>query len=307
MKIVFMGTPEFAVPSLQILLSSRHQVIAVVTAPDAPRGRGQKVSPTPIKEEALRHHIPILQPAALKDSSFVEELKKLNADVFVVVAFRILPREVFILPNKGTFNLHASMLPKYRGAAPINWAIMNGETETGVTTFFIQEKVDTGNIILQKKISVGENETAGELHDRLSTIGAEAVIETLNLIEQGNVITHKQDDSLTSPAPKIFHETCRIDWTKTTKDIHDFIRGLSPHPAAWTMYHEMQLKIYRTKICSDHTLDLPGTILSEKDTLIVSTSNGVIEILELKPEGRKLMSADDFLRGYKLARGERLS
>lgn len=307
MKIVFMGTPEFAVPSLQILLSSHHQVIVVVTAPDAPRGRGQKVSPTPIKEEALRHHIPILQPTALKDSSFVEALKKLNADVFVVVAFRILPREVFTLPNKGTFNLHASLLPKYRGAAPINWAIMNGETETGVTTFFIQEKVDTGNIILQKKISVGENETAGELHDRLSAVGAEAVIETINLIEEGNVITQKQDDSLTSPAPKIFHETCKIDWTKTAKEVHDFIRGLSPHPAAWTMHNEMQLKIYRTKIFSEHTLNLPGTILSIKDKLIVAASNSAIEILELKPEGRKLMSADAFLRGYKLARGERLS
>lgn len=304
MKIIFMGTPEFAVPSLRALLSTHHQIIAVVTTPDLPRGRGQIISPTPVKEEALRTGIPILQPTSLKDTSFATAIANHKPDLIVVVAFRILPKEIFTVPIKGTMNVHASLLPKYRGAAPINWAIIDGENETGVTTFFIREKVDTGNIILTKKTEIFPDETAGDLHDRLSLLGAQALVETVDLIEHDRARPMQQDDSLASPAPKLFHDSCRIVWRRTAGEVHNFIRGLSPYPAAWTRYKNAEMKMYRSKIVvTDHTSE-PGTILFCKRSLIIAAKQNAAEILELKPEGRKRMSADEFLRGYRMLEGE---
>ena len=221
-----MGTPDFAVPSLEILLKNNFTVSAVVTTPDKPRGRGQQVSFTPVKEFALKHSITVLQPDSLKDPLFISQLTALQPDLFVIVAFRILPKEVYTIPEKGSFNLHASLLPKYRGAAPINWAIINGDNESGVTTFFLQDKVDTGNIILQSRVPIIGEMSAGELHDALSDIGSKAVLETVQLIESGNADAKQQDNTVASPAPKIFKETCRINWNQPMETVHNFIRGL---------------------------------------------------------------------------------
>ncbi len=299
-----MGTPEFAVPSLQTLVSSNRNVVAVVTAPDKPRGRGQQVSATPVKEFALRHSIPVLQPDALNDPRFAADIASINPDLMVVVAFRILPKEVFSIPRLGTFNLHASLLPRYRGAAPINWAIINGERETGVTTFFLREKVDTGNIILQRTCPIGEDMNAGELHDLLSGIGSEAVLETVRLIETGNIHPVEQNDALASPAPKLFKDSCRIRWNQSADSIHNVVRGLSPHPAAWTMHQKTAIKIYRTRRVLDEVSGVPhgesaGAIIVAENRLFVTTADHVIEVLELQQEGKKRMSAGEFLRGYR--------
>lgn len=299
-----MGTPDFAVPSLEILISNNYSISAIVTAPDKPRGRGQQVSFTPVKECALRHSLPLLQPENLKENGFISALQKLDADLFVIVAFRILPKEVYTIPSKGSFNLHASLLPKYRGAAPINWAVINGEKESGVTTFFLQDKVDTGNMILQARVAIRDDMNAGELHDVLSDVGAEIVLQTVRLIELGKANPRPQENASATPAPKIFKETCRINWNQSSAAIHNFIRGLSPYPAAWTMLDGKQVKIFssekeKSEIRNPKLGSIPGscTISDSGKRLFASTADGTIEILELQQEGRKKMSAEEFLRG----------
>ena len=304
MRILFMGTPEFAVPSLRILLDRSYEVSGVVTAPDKPRGRGQQVSCTPIKEFAMHHHLPIFQPETLKDSKFVSDVQQLAPDLVVVVAFRVLPREVYTIPKLGSFNLHASLLPKYRGAAPINWAIINGEKESGVTTFFLQDKVDTGSILLQARVKISADETAGELHDTLSEVGAEIVLQTVRLIELGKAQPRVQDNSLASPAPKIFKNDCRIDWKKASQQVHDFIRGLSPYPASWTTHKGKTIKMYRTKITETQSKAAGIVLQRTNDTLLVGTGNGTVSILEIQQEGKRRLSVEEFLRGYAIEAGE---
>jgi methionyl-tRNA formyltransferase len=308
MKIVFMGTPDFAVPSLETLLTNGYTVAAVVTAPDKPRGRGQQVSATPVKECALRYSIPVLQPDALNDPLFAAQLSALAPDLFVVVAFRILPKSIYTIPTKGSFNLHASLLPKYRGAAPINWALINGDTESGVTTFFLQDKVDTGNVILQRSIPLPGSMDAGELHDALSVLGASAVLETVRLIEQGKAVPQPQNDTLATPAPKIFKETCRIDWNTPAEKLHDFIRGLSPYPAAWTTHKGKTVKIFKTKraeVSGQRSEAGPGAVILTEGSLLVTTGDAALEVLELQQEGKKKMGAEEFLRGYRFEQGDR--
>ena len=300
-----MGTPEFALPSLKILLDNNYPVVAVVTVPDKLAGRGQQLSLSPIKKFALRHQLHILQPEKLKEKGFIEELISLQPDIIVVVAFRILPSEVFTISKHGAFNLHASLLPKYRGAAPINWAIINGEKETGATTFFLEEKVDTGNIILQARVPIDEDETAGGLHDTLSEIGAELVLHTVRLIELGKAIPKQQNNNVASAAPKIFKEQCRIDWNKNAVEIHNFIRGLSPKPCAYTLWGETLIKLYRSKVLQNSQAGAPGEILRADGTLVVSTGSGAVEVLEIQQEGKKMLSTEEFLRGFRLAKGER--
>lgn len=300
MKIVFFGTPEFAIPSLKKIIDSKHEVKAVVTAPDKERGRGRKVSYTPVKELALQNHIDVLQPENLSDEDFYDELKSINADLFVVVAFRILPEKVFNMPKFGSFNLHGSLLPKYRGAAPIQWALINGDNETGVTTFFLQKKVDTGNLILSKKIDIGEGDDFQSLHDRMSVLGADAVIETIGLIENGNVNIKPQDESLATPAPKITKEICEIDWTKSALDIRNLVRGLSPVPGAFFIKNNKQYKVFNCSI--EKTQDLqPGEFSETKNELFAGTGTTNLRILEIQLEGRKRISAEEFLRGYSLS------
>lgn len=306
MRIIFMGTPEFAVPSLEKLVAEGYKPIAVVTGPDKPRGRGQQVTPTPVKEAALRLGIEtILQPESVKDPAFAAQIAELDPDIIVVVAFRILPPEVFRLARRGTFNLHGSLLPRYRGAAPINRAIMEGETVTGVTTFFLQEKVDTGSIILQRSMDIGPDETAGEVHDRMMMLGAEVVVETVRLLEEGLRLGEPQDDRAASPAPKIFQEDCRIPWERSAADVHNHVRGLSPYPAAWTNYSDTRIKIFRTRVAEGE--GRPGEIIECGPRIIVTCGTGAVEVLELQMEGRKRLSATDFLNGYSLQRGQTLT
>jgi len=304
-----MGTPEFAIPSLEVLLKNGYEICAVVTAPDEPKGRGYKLSPPPVKVFALQNNLKVLQPQNLKDPNFINEIKKISPDLIVVVAFRILPKEVFSIPPLGTINVHASLLPKYRGAAPINWAIINGEKETGVTTFFIDEKVDAGNIILQKKIEIGQDETAGELHDKLAKLGAEALLETVKIIQTGKVQTVKQDESLATPAPKIKKEMCQINWTEMkAEQVHNFVRGLSPNPGAFTFLNGKILKIYRTKLVekTSEAADLkPGQIIVDGDSIFAVCSDlKLVQILEIQIEGKKKLKSEEFLRGYKLKTGD---
>ncbi len=306
MRIVFMGTAEFGIPGLRLLLEHKYDIVGVVTNIDKPSGRGQKVNISPVKQFALEHNLPLLQPSSLKDETFISELKALDADLFVVVAFRILPAVVFRIPRLGTFNLHSSLLPKYRGAAPFQWAIIKGERETGVTTFFLDENVDTGNVIFQARLPIRENETAGELHDRLSEIGAEVILHTVKLIEMGNAPRHPQDNSLASPAPKIFKEHCVIDWAKPMNEVHNFIRGLSPIPCAYTFHHGKMLKIYKARIFSGEHKGAPGEILQSEKQFVVRTGDGAIEILEIQQEGKKKLQVEEFLRGYKITAGEQL-
>ncbi len=296
-----MGTPDFAVPSLKILIDNGYPIPAVVTAPDKPRGRGQELSPTPIKHIAAQYSLPVFQPDSLKDPLFAQELKDLHPDLIVVVAFRILPREVFTIPRVGSFNLHASLLPKYRGAAPINWAIINGERETGVTTFLLQEKVDTGNVLLQARIAITDEDDAGTLHDRLSEVGAEIVLHTVRMMEQGKTNPHPQDDTLASPAPKIFKDDCRIGWNQPAVRVHNFIRGLSPYPAAFTRHKGKTLKVYRTKLLDVPAQKSPGEVTVTQTTLAVATADTMLGLVELQQEGKKRMGVEEFLRGYRIA------
>lgn len=300
-----MGTPDFAVPSLEILLKNNYRIAAVVTAPDKPRGRGQHVSFTPVKECALKNSLSLLQPDSLTAMSFISPLASLRPDLFVVAAFRILPPQVFSIPTMGAFNLHASLLPKYRGAAPINWAIINGEKESGVTTFFLQEKVDTGSVILQARVAVPETMTAGDLHDTLADVGAEIVLQTVRLIELGKAQPRKQDDTLASPAPKIFKDDCRIDWKKPAVSVHNFIRGLSPYPAAWTTHDGTMLKVYRSEKSEYRIQNTePGKTAALGGKLYVAAGDGAISVLEIQQEGKKRMRADEFLRGYNFNEGD---
>jgi methionyl-tRNA formyltransferase len=309
MKIVFMGTPEFAVPILDKLIRQNYNIVAVITAPDKPSGRGLKMNQSAVKEYALQHGLKILQPEKLKNPVFIEELKALKADLQIVVAFRMLPEVVWNMPPKGTFNLHASLLPQYRGAAPINYAVMNGEKETGVTTFFLTHEIDTGNIIMQEKCKIGDDETAGELHDRLMYLGAETVLKTVQLIEKNEVKTIPQEALLKGAlktAHKIFKEDCLINWENDAIVIHNFIRGLSPFPAAFTYLQlnkneNILFKIYKADYeLSEQHNDI-GTIETDgKNYLKVACSNGFINLLQVQMAGKKAMNISEFLRGFDL-------
>ncbi len=299
MDIVFFGTPDFAVPVLNKIHESGHKIIAVVTIPDKQKGRGRRLHFSPVKSAAVKLGLDVIQPSRLRDDEFIEKLKMLNADLFVVVAFKILPPEVFQIPPKGSFNLHASLLPKYRGAAPIQWALINGEKETGVTTFFLEEKVDTGNIILQERIEIADGDNFGTLHDKLSLLGAEVTLKTINSINRGNVEILEQDESQATPAPKITKEICRIDWTKSATEIHNLVRGLSPYPGAFFEDGNKIFKIFKTGIIH---LDLTaGKVIRNKKELIIGCGKDSLSILEIQPEGRKRMSVSEFLRGYVLS------
>jgi len=302
MKIIFMGTPEFAVPSLDILVKNNYDVVAVVTSPDSYGGRGGKqLIESSIKKYAVEHRFPVLQPTNLKSPEFIDELKTYHADIQIVVAFRMLPEVVWNMPPLGTFNLHGSLLPKYRGAAPINHAIIRGETETGVTSFKLKHEIDTGDVLLQKKVPVYEDDDAGTLHDRMMNAGAEVVLETVKRIESGKYIFLKQDDTLATKAPKIFHETCKIDFKKPVDQVYNFIRGLSPYPGAWCVLEGKEIKLFKTKkrMFSDDNED--GTIVTDhKKLLEIKCSDGYIQIITLKPQGKKEMSVIDFLNGNKV-------
>ena len=309
LKVVFMGTPEFAVPSLETLLAQRVPVLAVVTGVDKPAGRGLQLAESPIKQIATKRGLPVLQPAKLNEPHFLAELQKLNADLFVVVAFRILPREVFTIPPRGTINLHAGLLPKYRGAAPLQWAIINGETETGATTFLIDEKVDTGQILLQRKTAIGENETAGELHDRLAVFGAGLLSDTLKAMTAGSLIPRPQEGE-PGLAPKITKEMAEVDWSKTAVALKNFVRGLNPVPGAYTQWRGQLLKIFSAQPvvaqAGDHQ---PGQIRRldvRAGTFWVETGAGVLAIHELQLQGKRRMTAAEFLRGHHMSEGEQL-
>ncbi len=300
-----MGTPEFAVPSLTKLVAADFSPVAVVTGPDRPRGRGRRIAQTPVKQQAKRLGVSdILQPESVGDPAFVQRMLELRPDVIVVVAFRILPVAVFGSARIGAFNLHASLLPRWRGAAPIHRAIMAGDSQTGVTTFFLRKKVDTGSIILRWPLSIGPNETYGELHDRLSELGSEVVLETVRRLAAGPVETIDQDDTLATAAPKIFRSDCRIPWHKSAAAVHNHCRGLSPHPGAWTRHNETTLKIQLTRPV--HAAGAPGEILVADGKLTVACGRGAVEIQSLQQEGRRQLSVADFLRGYELRKGEQL-
>ncbi|MBN1999018.1 methionyl-tRNA formyltransferase [candidate division KSB1 bacterium] len=304
MKIVFMGTPDFAIPSLAAIYD-RYGVKAAVTVPDKPSGRGQKIVQSPVKKYALEKGISVLQPENLRSPAFLDALRDLNADLFIVVAFRILPPEVFQIPPKGTVNLHASLLPLYRGAAPINWAIINGEKETGVTTFFIEEKVDTGHIIKQLRVLVPGTMNAGELHDVLSQAGAELVLQTIDCIADGTCKPEIQTGEATK-APKIFKEMCRIEWRNNARIVYNFIRGLAPYPGAFTILHGQQFKVLSTRIVARNGEGTPGRVIEvgKNGPVVVQTGDGTVELLQVQPPGKRPMTAAEFVRGYSLKAGD---
>ncbi|MFV0418428.1 MAG: methionyl-tRNA formyltransferase [Dysgonomonas sp.] len=310
LRIVFMGTPDFAVESLKALVENKYNIVGVVTMPDKPSGRGHKLQFSAVKNYALEHDLPLLQPEKLKDEIFLNELKAWQADLQIVVAFRMLPEVVWDMPRFGTFNLHASLLPQYRGAAPINWAIINGEKETGATTFFLTHEIDTGKVILQERITIGDNDNVGKIHDELMHAGAKLVCKTVDLIlqDKADAVSQEQlftDENELKSAPKIFKETCRIDWNKSVRDIHNFIRGLSPYPAAWTELHmdgkeSQMVKIYVSEIISNENQLSPGTIHTDnKSYFHVACSDGFIGITEIQFAGKRAMNIDEVLRGYK--------
>jgi len=315
-----MGTPDFAVASLDALIKAGFTIVGVITAPDKPAGRGMKMSESAVKKYAVKHGLKILQPEKLKNEEFLSELRSLDADLQAVVAFRMLPEQVWNMPPKGTINVHASLLPQYRGAAPINWAIINGEKETGVTTFKLQHEIDTGNILLQEKIEIGENETAGELHDRMKEIGAALLVRTIEGLDNGTLsevpqssIVNREssiensanlslitDHSLLKHAPKISTQTCQIDWQKSADDIHNLIRGLSPYPAAFTELGDKTLKIFKSEKEHAPPTSRPGKWETDrKSYLKFACKDGYIHVKELQLEGKKRMTVEDFLRGYR--------
>ena len=309
LRIVFMGTPEFAVASLDALVKEGFTIAGVITAPDKPAGRGMKLRESAVKKYAVENGLKILQPEKLKNPQFLEQLRSLEADLQVVVAFRMLPEVVWNMPPLGTINVHGSLLPQYRGAAPINWAIINGEKETGVTTFKLKHEIDTGDILLQERIPIGENETASELHDRMKDIGAWLLVRTVRELTEGTLQEKPQAESVQSVpadsmqlkhAPKIFTETCKIDWTKPVRDVHNLIRGLSAFPGAFSYLDNKTLKIYRSeKEYQPHT-EMPGTYFTDKKTwLKFACADGFIYVEELQLEGKKKMQVEDFLRGYR--------
>ena len=302
LRIVFMGTPEFAVGILDTVIKNNYEVVGVITAADKPAGRGQKLKYSAVKEYALANNLTLLQPISLKDETFLSELKALNANLQIVVAFRMLPKVVWEMPSLGTFNLHASLLPNYRGAAPINWAIINGETKTGVTTFFIDDKIDTGAMILSSEIPINETENAGHLHDRLMELGSKTVIDTLEMIEKGNVSREIQKDTADiKTAYKLNKENCKIDWTKSALEINNLIRGLSPYPAAWCFFgdknEEWNVKIYEATISIEEHNYSMGSLICTKKEMKVAVKNGFIQILHLQFPGKKKMSTPELLNG----------
>ena len=299
-----MGTAEFGIPALRLLLSKQYAIETVVTVPDKPSGRGRKVTESAVRTFAREQGLTVLQPSSLNDPWFVDTLRKLRPELFVVVAFRILPPSVFTIPSFGAINLHASLLPRYRGAAPINWAIIRGEKETGVTTFLLEEVVDTGRIILQERIGIGEEETAGELHDRLSELGAGVVLDTVRLIASKRAEPRAQDPALASPAPKIFRKDCRIDWTAGAVRVHDFIRGLSPKPGAFFHRGETLLKVYRSRMVPGPGPAPPGTVVSAEGELVVSCGDRALLLAEIQQQGKKPLPVGEFLRGSRISRGE---
>lgn len=310
LRIVYMGTPEFAVESLRRLVEGGYNVVAVITMPDKPMGRhGSILQPSPVKQYAVSQGLKVLQPEKLKDEGFVEELRSLKADLQIVVAFRMLPEVVWNMPRLGTFNLHASLLPQYRGAAPINWAVINGDTETGITTFFLKHEIDTGEIIDQVRVPIADTDNVEMVYDRLMLLGGDLVVNTVDSILAGTVKTIPQEELVKAeelrPAPKIFKETCRIDWNMGVKKVYDFVRGLSPYPAAWTELFQgeekpVMLKIYETsKEFCEHS-HVPGTIVTDKKSYFkIASSDGYVNILSLQLAGKKRMSVPDFLRGYR--------
>lgn len=302
LRIVFMGTPEFAVGILDTIIRNNYEVVGVITAADKPAGRGQKIKYSAVKEYALENNLRLLQPPNLKDEAFLEELKALNANLQVVVAFRMLPKAVWEMPKLGTFNLHASLLPDYRGAAPINWAIINGESKTGVTTFFIDDKIDTGAIIMGAELEISEDENAGQLHDRLMELGSTAVVDTLSLIESGKATTTLQEDHAEiKTAYKLNRENCKIDWNRPGREIHNLIRGLSPYPASWCLFkdqnEEWNIKIYESRLIAEQHDFAIGTVITTKKEMKVAVTDGYIQILGLQFPGKKKMTAAELLNG----------
>lgn len=303
LRIVFMGTPDFAVGILDTIYNNNYEIVGVITAPDKPAGRGQKVSISAVKEYALAKKLHLLQPTNLKDADFLLELEQLQANLQVVVAFRMLPEVVWKMPKLGTFNLHASLLPEYRGAAPINWAIINGETQSGVTTFFIDDKIDTGAMILSKKTAIGAEETAGELHDRLMQLGSEAVLETLALIEKNKATTTIQvENPNVKTAYKLNKDNCKIDWSQTGNTINNLIRGLSPYPAAWTYIkdgdQEWNVKLYAATFEANSEKKPVGAIYTTKKEIIIATKDGMLKVTQLQFPGKKKMLAHELLNGH---------
>lgn len=308
LRIVFLGTPDFAVESLRQIHQGGYNIVGVVTMPDKPAGRGHKLLQSPVKQYAVEHGLFLMQPPNLKADDFVEELRRLNADLFIVIAFRMLPEVVWSMPRLGTFNLHASLLPKYRGAAPINWAVINGDNETGVTTFFLKHEIDTGDIIRQERIEIRPEDNVGDIHDRLMVLGAELTIDTIEHIIAGNLKTISQDDILQgaepTPAPKIFKDTCRINWNCNAINVHNLVRGLSPYPAAWTEITDqnnetISVKIYETKVTDcDGNLN-PGLVTVKNGHLYIDCNDARLEILSIQVAGKKRMPVADFLRGMR--------
>lgn len=310
LRIVFFGTPEFAVASLDKLIGNGYNVVAAVTMPDKPAGRGHKMYQSPVKEYALAHNIPLMQPEKLKNEEFLSQLQSFNAHLFIVIAFRMLPEAVWQMPPLGTFNLHASLLPQYRGAAPINWAVINGDTETGITTFFLKHEIDTGEVIQQVRVPIADTDDVGIVHDKLMLLGGRLVVETVDAILAGTVKSIPQEEMAVvgelRPAPKIFKDTCRIDWNLPVKRIYDFVRGLSPYPAAWTELlqpggESVVVKIFETeKIGESHQL-VPGTLRTDGKTYIrVAVEDGFVGIRSLQLPGKKRLKTDELLRGFRL-------
>lgn len=310
LRIVFMGTPDFATESLKALLNAGANIAGVITAPDKPAGRGRKLKPSPVKEFAVENGLTVLQPEKLKDPEFLEDLRALQADLQVVVAFRMLPEVVWNMPPKGTFNLHASLLPEYRGAAPINWAVINGEKKTGVTTFFLKHEIDTGDIIFQEEVPISQNDNAGTVHDKLMEVGARLVVKTVEAVALDNIKPIPQPQKELKPAPKIFKEDCRIDWNAESDKIHNLIRGLSPYPAAWTDLvlpdgTKTSVKIFETEENDSDGLKAGEIYSDNKKLILAGTTNGALKIHELQIAGKKRMKTEDFLRGHKLEAGVR--
>ena len=311
LKIIFFGTPDFAVESLSRLVDGGYNVVAVVTMPDKPAGRGRQLQQSDVKRYAVEHGLPVLQPVSLKDEAFIEELRTFGAQLFIVIAFRMLPEAVWQMPPLGTFNLHASLLPRYRGAAPINWAVINGDTETGVTTFFLKHEIDTGDVIQQRSCPIGRHDNVEAVHDRLMVMGADMVVETVDAIIAGTVKPIPQEQMLTAgqqptPAPKIFKDTCRVDWSRPAEDLYNHIRGLSPYPAAWTTMtddtgNSTTLKLYETgepETFNSGEKPVPGTIKADRKTLRIACADGWLQVLSLQQSGKKRMDTDAFLRGF---------
>ena len=314
LRIVFFGTPEFAVESLDQLVQGGYNIVGAVTMPDKPAGRGHKLFQSPVKEYAVAHNIPLLQPVRLKDEEFLTQLRELHADLFIVIAFRMLPEAVWQMPELGTFNLHASLLPRYRGAAPINWAVINGDKETGVTTFFLKHEIDTGDIIAQERIAIADSDNAGNVHDNLMMLGAKLTLKTVEDIVNGTLTTTPQEQLLNgeepTPAPKLFKDTCHIDWTKSAINVHNLVRGLSPYPAAWCEIADadnadntgLAIKVFTTTILNEKRNEIvAGTLIADGNRMKAVCGDGtILEIMELQPAGKRRMNASEFLRGAHL-------